>query len=108
VGASAAKKEATDILGHVVGAKPGTLREDGFKLESGTNVGIESRCKIFGSEDEFADKVFSKVWDNRFLEGSENTVGIGFFLLLPIDLVAGRTEVGHRRKDIKAFVALWG
>ena len=108
MGAGAAKKEATDILGHVVGAKPGTLGEDGFKLESGTNVGIESRCKILGGEDEFADKVFSKVWDNRFLEGSENAVGITFFLSLPIDLVAGSAKVRDGRKNIKAFVALWG
>ena len=108
VGAGAAKKEATDILRHVVGAKPGALGEDGFKLESGTNVGIESRCKILGGEDHFADKVFPKVRDNRFLEGSENTVGIIFFLLFPIDLVAGSAKVRDGRKNIKAFVALWG
>ena len=52
--------------------------------------------------------MFPKVRDNRFLEGSENTVGISFFLFFPIDLVAGSAKVGHRRKDIKAFVALWG
>ena len=89
VGAGATQKEAADILGNVVGAKPGTLREDGFKLESGTNVSVEAGFEILGSEDKFADKVFPKVRDNRFLEGSENTVGIIFFLLLPIDLVAG-------------------
>ena len=108
VGPGATQKEAADILGNVVRAKPGTLREDGFKLESGANVGIESRCKILGGEDHFADKVFPKVRDNRFLEGSENTVGIIFFLLFPIDLVAGSAKVRDGRKNIKAFVALWG
>ncbi len=108
VGPGATQKEAADILGNVVRAKPGTLREDGFKLESGTNVSVEAGFEILGSEDKFADKVFPKVRDNRFLEGSENTVGISFFLFFPIDLVAGSAKVGHRRKDIKAFVALWG
>ena len=108
VGPGATQKEAADILGNVVRAKPGTLREDGFKLESGTNVSVEAGFEILGSEDHFADKVFPKVRDNRVLEGSENTVGIIFFLLFPIDLVAGSAKVRDGRKNIKAFVALWG
>ena len=89
VGAGATQKEAADILGNVVGAKPGTLREDGFKLKSGADVSIESRFEILGGEDEFADEVFPKVRNDGFLQRGENTVGVGFFLFLPIDLVAG-------------------
>ena len=97
MGPGATQKEAADILGNVVRAKPGTLREDGFKLESGTNVSVEAGFEILGSEDKFADKVFPKVRDNGFLQRDENTIGIGFFFLLPVDLVSGRTKVGHGR-----------
>jgi hypothetical protein len=97
VGPGATQKEAADILGNVVRAKPGTLREDGFKLESGTNVSVEAGFEILGGEDEFTDEVFPKVRDNGFLQRDENTIGIGFFFLLPVDLVSGRTKVGHGR-----------
>ena len=67
VGSRTAQVKPTNVLGHVVGSEPGTLSENRFELESGTNVRIESGFEIPGSEDQLADEVFTQVGDNRFL-----------------------------------------
>ena len=97
VGPGPAEVEATHVFGDIVGAEPGTLGEDRFKLESGTEVGIEPGLEIPGGEDELADKVFAQVGNNGFLQGGENTVCVGLFLLFPIDPIARGSEVGDRR-----------
>ena len=107
VGSRTAQVKPANVLGHVVGSEPGTLSENRFELESGTNVRIESGFEIPGSEDQLADEVFTQVGDNRFLQGGENAVGISFFLLFPIDLIPWRAEMRDGRKNIKAFVAFW-
>jgi len=62
-----AQVKPANVLGHVVGSEPGTLSENRFELESGTNVRIESGFEISGGEDQLADEVFAEVGDNRFL-----------------------------------------
>ena len=105
VGARTAQVKPANVLGHVVGAEPGTLSENGFKLEGRAHVSIESGFEIAGGEDQLADEVFAEVGDNRFLEGGENAIGISFFLLFPIDLIPWRAEMGDGRKNVKAFVS---
>ena len=105
VGARTAQVKPANVLGHVVGSEPGTLSENRFELESGTNVRIESGFEIPGGEDQLADEVFAEIGDNRFFQGGENAVGISFFLLFPIDLISWPAEMGDRRKNVEAFVA---
>lgn len=105
VGARTAQVKPADVFGHVVGSEPGTLSENGFKLEGRAHVSIESGFEISGGEDQLADEVFTEIGDNRFFQGGENAVGISFFLLFPIDLISWRAEMGDRRKNVEAFVA---
>ena len=105
VGARTAQVKPANVLGHVVGSEPGTLSENRFELESGTNVRIESGLKIPRGEDQLADEVFTEIGDNRFLEGGENAIRISFFLLFPINLISWRAEMGDGRKNVEAFVA---
>ena len=108
VGARTAQVKPANVLGHVVGAEPGTLSENGFKLKGRAHVRIESGFEIPGGEDQLADEVFTQVGDNRFLQGGENAVGISLFLLFPIDLISWRAEMRYGRKNVKAFVSLGG
>jgi len=108
VGSRTAKVEPANVLRDVVRSEPGTLSENGFKLESGADVRIESGFEIPGGEDQLADEVFAKVGDNRFLQSGENAIRISFFLLFPIDLIPWGSEMRDGRKDVKAFVALRG
>ena len=108
VGPRTAQVKSADVLGHVVGTEPGTLSQNGFKLEGRAHVRIESRFEIPGGEDQLADEVFAEVGDNRFLEGGENAIGIFFFLLFPIDLISWRAEMGDGRKNVEAFVSFGG
>ena len=105
MGARTAQVKPADVFGHVVGSEPGTLSENGFKLEGRAHVSIESGFEIPGGEDQLADEVFAEVGDNRFLEGGENAIRVSFFLLFPIDLISWRAEMRDGRKDIEAFVA---
>lgn len=105
VGARTAQVKPTNVLGHVVWSEPGTLSENGLKLEGRAHVSIESGFEIAGGEDQLADEVFAEVGDNRFLEGGENAIRISFFLLFPIDLISWRAEMGDGRKNVEAFVA---
>jgi hypothetical protein len=105
VGSRTAQVKPANVLGHVVGSEPGTLSENGFKLEGRANVSIESGFEIAGGEDQLADEVFAEVGDNRFLEGRENAIRISFFLLFPINLISWRAEMGDGRKNVEAFVA---
>ena len=59
VGACTAKIEPANVLRDVVGSEPGALSENGFELESGTDVRIESGFEIPGGEDQLADEVFA-------------------------------------------------
>ena len=106
--AGPAKIEAWDIFGDIVGPEPGALGQEGFKLKSGTLKGIEAGFEIARSEDQLADEVFSQIRNNCFLQCGQDAVCISFLLLVPIDLVSGRTEVRNGREDIKAFVSLGG
>ena len=108
VGPRTAQVKPADVFGHVVGSEPGTLSQYRFKLEGRAHVSIESGFEIPGCEDELADEVFAEVGDNRFLEGSENAIGIFFFLLFPIDLIPWRAEMRNGRKDVEAFVSFGG
>jgi len=105
VGARTAQVKSANVLGHVVGSEPGTLSENGFKLEGRAYVSIESGFEIPGGEDQLADEVFTEIGDNRFFQGGENAVGISFLLLFPIDLIPWRAEMGDGRKNVEAFVA---
>ena len=105
VGACTAKIQPANVLRYVVGSEPGTLSQNGFELESGTDVRIESGFEIPGGEDQLADEVFTEIGDNRFLQGGENAIRISFFLLFPIDLISWRAEMGDGRKNVEAFVA---
>ena len=105
MGPRTAQVKPADVFGHVVGSEPGTLSENGFKLEGRAHVSIESGFEIPRGEDQLADKVFAEIGDNRFLEGGENAIGIFFFLLFPIDLIPWRAEMGDGRKNVEAFVA---
>lgn len=87
MGARTAQVKPANVLGHVVGSEPGTLSENGFKLEGRAHVGIKSGFEIPRGKDQLTDEVFTEIGDNRFLEGGENTIGISFFLLFPIDLI---------------------
>ena len=51
MGTCAAKVESADIFGDVVGAEPGALGEDGFELESGAVVGVETGFEIARGEE---------------------------------------------------------
>jgi len=108
VGPRTAQVKPADVFGHVVGSEPGTLSENGFKLEGRAHVGIESGFEIPRGENQLADEVFAEVGDNRFLKGGENAVGIFFFLLFPIDLISWRAEMRNGRKDIEAFMSFGG
>jgi len=108
VGARTTKIKPANVLRHVVGSEPGTLSENGFELESGADVRIESGFEIPRGEDQLADEVFAEVGDNRFLEGGENAIRIFFFLLFPIDLISWRAEMRNGRKDIEAFMSFGG
>jgi hypothetical protein len=108
VGAGPAKVEARDIFGDIVGAEPGALREERFKLKGGALEGIEASFEIARGKDQFADEVFSQIRNNGFLQGGQDAVRILFLLVLPVDLVSGRTEVRNGRKDVETFVALGG
>ena len=108
MGAGPAKIEARDIFGDIVGAEPGALGEERFKLKSGALKGIEPGFEIARGEDQFADEVFSQIRNNGFLQCGKNAVRVTFLLLFPIDLVPGRTQVRNGRKDVKAFVTLGG
>ena len=108
VGARTAQVKPADVLGHVVGSEPGTLSENGFKLEGRAHVSIESGFEIPGGEDQLADEVFAEVGDNRFLEGGENAIRVSFFLLFPIDLISWGAEMRNGRKNVEAFVAFGG
>ena len=108
MGARTAQVKPADVFGHVMGSEPGTLSENGFKLEGRAHVRIESGFEIPGGEDQFADEVFTQVGNNRFLEGGENAIGIFFFILFPIDLIPWGPEVGDGRKDVEAFVSFGG
>ena len=108
MGARTAQVKPADVFGHVVGSEPGTLSENGFKLEGRAHVSIESGFEIPGGEDQLADEMFAEVGDNRFLEGGENAIRVSFFLLFPIDLISWRAEMRDGRKNIKAFVSLGG
>ena len=105
VGSRTAQVKPADVFGHVVGSEPGTLSENGFKLEGRAHVSIESGFEIPGGEDQLADEVFTEIGDNRFFQGGENAVGISFLLLFPIDLIPWRAEMGDGRKNVEAFVA---
>ena len=67
VGARTAQVKPANVLGHIVGSEPGTLSENGFKLEGRAHVRIESGFEIPRGEDQLADKMFAEVGDNRFL-----------------------------------------
>ena len=67
VGACTAKIKPANVLRDVVGSEPGALSQNGFELESGADVRIESGFEIPGREDQLADEMFTKVGDNRFL-----------------------------------------
>ena len=108
VGACTAKIQPANVLRDVVGSEPGALSENGFELESGADVRIESGFEIPGGEDQLADEVFTEIGDNRFLQGGENAIRISFFLLFPIDLIPWGAEMRNGRKDVKAFVSLGG
>jgi len=108
VGACTTKIQPGNILRDVMGSEPGALSQNGFELESRTDVCIESGFEIPGGEDQLADEVFAKVGNNRFLEGGQNTIRISFFLLFPIDLIPWGAEMRNGGKDVKAFVALGG
>ena len=108
VGACTAKIQPANVLRDVVGSEPGALSQNGFELESGADVRIESGFEIPGREDQLADEVFTKVGDNRFLQGGENAIRISLFLLLPIDLIPWGAEMRNGGKDVKAFVAFGG
>ena len=108
MGSRTAQVKPANVLGHVVGAEPGTLSQNGFKLKGRAHVRIESGFEIPGSKDQLADEVFTQVGDNRFLQGGENAVRISFFLLFPIDLISRRAEMRYGRKNVKAFVSLGG
>jgi len=108
VGARTAQVKSADVFGHVVGTEPGTLSENGFKLEGRAHVRIESRFKIPGGKDQLADEVFAEIGDDRFLEGGENAIRIFFFLLFPINLIPWRAEMRNGRKNVEAFVAFGG
>lgn len=108
VGARTAKVEPANILRDVVRSEPGALSQNGFELESGADVRIESGFEISRGEDQLADEVFAKVGNNRFLEGGQNAIRISFFLLFPIDLIPRGSEMRDGRKDVKTFVALGG
>ena len=108
MGPGPAKIETRDIFGDIVGAEPGALGEERFKLEGGALKGIEAGFEIPRGEDEFADEVFSQVWNNGFLQSGQDAVRILFLLVLPVDFVSGRTEVRNGRKDVETFVALGG
>ena len=108
MGPRTAQVKPADVFGHVVGSEPGTLSENGFKLEGRAHVSIESGFEIPRGEDQLADEVFAEVGDNRFLEGGENAIRISFFLLFPIDLIPWGAEMRNGRKDVKAFVSLGG
>ena len=108
VGACTAKIQPANVLRDVVGSEPGALSENGFELESGADVRIESGFEIPGGEDQLADEVFAEIGDNRFLQGGENAIRISFFLLFPIDLIPWGAEMGDGRKNVKAFVAFGG
>ena len=66
VGTCAAKVESADIFGDVMGAEPSALGEDGFELEGGPMVGIETGFEIARGEDKFTDEVFTQVRDDGF------------------------------------------
>ena len=66
MGACAAEVESADIFGDVVGAEPCALGEDGFELEGGAVVGIETGFEIAGGKDKFTDEVFTQVGDDGF------------------------------------------
>ena len=51
VGACTAQVKPRNVLGYVVGTKPGALSENGFELESRTDVSIESGFEITRCED---------------------------------------------------------
>jgi hypothetical protein len=84
------------------------LSQNGFELESGTDMRIKPGFEIPWSEDQLANEVFAKVGDNRFLKGVENAIRISFFLLFPIDLIPWGPEMRNGGKDVKAFVAFGG
>ena len=78
MGPRTAQVKPADVFGHVVGSEPGTLSENGFKLEGRAHVSIESGFEIPRGEDQLADEVFAEVGDNRFLEGGENVRALDF------------------------------
>jgi len=67
VGSRTAQVEPVNVLGDIVGSKPGALGEDRFELESRADVRIESGFEVPGGEDQLADDVFAEVGNNRFL-----------------------------------------
>ena len=69
VGACTTKIQPANVLRDVVRSEPGTLSENGFELESGADVRIESGFEIAGGENQLADDVFAEVGNNRFLQG---------------------------------------
>ena len=108
MGPRTAQVKPADVFGHVVGSEPGTLSENGFKLEGRAHVRIESGFEIPGCEDQLADEVFAEVGDNRFFEGGENAIRIFFFLLFPINFIPWRAEMRNGRKDVEAFMSFGG
>ena len=66
MGACPAKVESADIFGDVVRAEPCALGEDGFELEGGAVVGVETGFEIARGEDKFTDDVFAQVGDDGF------------------------------------------
>ena len=89
VGAGPAKIEARDIFRDIVGAEPGALGEERFKLKSGALEGIEAGFEIARGKDQLADEVFSQIRNNGFFQCGQDAIRISFLLLLPIDLVSG-------------------
>jgi hypothetical protein len=61
------KIQPANILRDVMGSEPGALSQNGFELESGTDVRIKPGFEIPWGEDQLADEVFAKVGNNRFL-----------------------------------------
>jgi len=105
VGAGPAKVEAFDVLGNIVGSEPSALGENGFELERGTDMGIETGFKIGRGKKDFADEMLAEVGDEGFFEGGEDPIGVLLLDLIPVDFIAGGAAMGNGGENIKTFVA---
>jgi hypothetical protein len=59
MGTGPTEVETLHILRDVMGAEPGALGEDGLKLESRADMGVEAVFKVHRGEEKFADEVFA-------------------------------------------------